>query len=136
MKLPDRWCGIWIALILLIPGSVTAASDRPNIVFFLVDDMGWQETSVPFHSETTELNRRYRTPNMERLAAEGMKCDRRREQRLFLAVEKSPEIKRGRRHRCGCRRRSGEGSGGARVRSVPPLVRPCGGLSCGRICLR
>ena len=73
MKLPDRWCGIWIALILLIPGSVTAASDRPNIVFFLVDDMGWQETSVPFHSETTELNRRYRTPNMERLAAEGMK---------------------------------------------------------------
>jgi hypothetical protein len=63
-------------------------------------------------------------------------CDRRREQRLFLAVEKSPEIKRGRRHRCGCRRRSGEGSGGARVRSVPPLVRPCGGLSCGRICLR
>ena len=64
MKLPDRWCGIWIALILLIPGSVTAASDRPNIVFFLVDDMGWQETSVPFHSETTELNRRYRTPNI------------------------------------------------------------------------
>ena len=31
---------------------------------------------------------------------------------------------------------TGEGSGGARVRSVPPLVRRCGGLSCGRICLR
>jgi arylsulfatase A-like enzyme len=46
---------------------------RPNIVFFLVDDMGWQETSVPFHSEVTELNRRYRTPNMERLATAGMK---------------------------------------------------------------
>jgi arylsulfatase A-like enzyme len=46
---------------------------KPNIVFFLVDDMGWQETSVPFHSETTALNRRYRTPNMERLAADGMK---------------------------------------------------------------
>ncbi len=45
----------------------------PNIIVFLVDDMGWQETSVPFHVETTELNRRYRTPNMERLAAEGMK---------------------------------------------------------------
>ena len=39
---------------------------RPNIVFFLVDDMGWQETSVPFYSEVTLLNRRYRTPNMER----------------------------------------------------------------------
>lgn len=49
------------------------AAPLPNIVFFLVDDMGWQETSVPFHTETTELNRRYRTPNMERLAAQGVK---------------------------------------------------------------
>ncbi len=46
---------------------------KPNIVLFLVDDMGWQDTSVPFHSSATELNRRYRTPNMERLAKSGMK---------------------------------------------------------------
>ena len=46
---------------------------RPNIVFFFVDDMGWQETSVPFHDKTTSLNERYLTPNMERLAARGMK---------------------------------------------------------------
>ena len=45
----------------------------PNIVLFLVDDMGWQDTSVPFHDEVTDLNRRYRTPTMERLAASGMK---------------------------------------------------------------
>ena len=45
----------------------------PNIVLFLVDDMGWQDTSVPFHTEVTPLNRRYKTPNMERLAAAGMK---------------------------------------------------------------
>ena len=45
----------------------------PNIVLVLVDDMGWQDTSVAFHSETTPFNRRYRTPNMERLAAEGVK---------------------------------------------------------------
>lgn len=49
------------------------AVDRPNIVFFLVDDMGSQETSVPFLPETTALNKRYRTPNMERLAAQGVK---------------------------------------------------------------
>ena len=49
------------------------AKMRPNILFFLVDDMGWQDTSVPFHTELTELNKRYRTPNMERLAKEGMK---------------------------------------------------------------
>lgn len=45
---------------------------RPNIVFFLVDDMGWQDTSVPFYTSQTFLNRRYRTPNMERLAQEGV----------------------------------------------------------------
>jgi arylsulfatase A-like enzyme len=46
---------------------------KPNIIFFLVDDMGWQDTSVPFHEEVTELNRTYRSPNMGKLAAEGMK---------------------------------------------------------------
>jgi arylsulfatase A-like enzyme len=55
------------------PSLETFAVGRPNIVFFLVDDMGWQETSVPFHSEVTALNRRYQTPHMERLAAAGMK---------------------------------------------------------------
>lgn len=46
---------------------------QPNIVFFFVDDMGWQDTSVPFFKEVTELNKRYLTPNMERLAHDGMK---------------------------------------------------------------
>ena len=31
-------------------------TDRPNIILFLVDDMGWQETSVPFYKEKTLLN--------------------------------------------------------------------------------
>ena len=47
---------------------------RPNIIMFLVDDMGWQDTSVPFYNgDTTLLNRRYHTPNMERLAQMGVK---------------------------------------------------------------
>jgi arylsulfatase A-like enzyme len=59
-------------------GSIAAAQDRktratPNIVLFLVDDMGWQDTSVEFGAEVTPLNRRYKTPNMERLAASGLK---------------------------------------------------------------
>lgn len=45
---------------------------RPNIIVFLVDDMGWQDCSVPFWSKVTELNKRYHTPNMERLASEGI----------------------------------------------------------------
>ncbi|MFM1941933.1 MAG: hypothetical protein RI897_915 [Verrucomicrobiota bacterium] len=60
-------------LIQVLWSGFLLGSDRPNLVFFLVDDMGWQETSVAFHSEATPLNRRYRTPNMERLAREGMK---------------------------------------------------------------
>lgn len=54
-------------------GFLEAESKKPSIVMFLVDDMGWQDTSVPFHSEETSFNLRYRTPNMERLAAKGMK---------------------------------------------------------------
>ena len=46
---------------------------QPNIVVFLVDDLGWQDTSVPFHIEVTPFNDRYHTPNWERLAAHGTK---------------------------------------------------------------
>lgn len=49
------------------------ATDRPDIILFMVDDMGWQDTSVPFWKEKTPYNRAYHTPNMERLAASGMK---------------------------------------------------------------
>ncbi len=48
-------------------------SSKPNIILFLVDDMGWQDTSVPFWSKKTPFNELYRTPNMERLASQGMK---------------------------------------------------------------
>lgn len=52
--------------------------DTPNVLLFLVDDMGWQDTSVPFYykegkSVTTTLNNFYKTPSMERLAAQGTK---------------------------------------------------------------
>jgi|GEM_PF-135529 len=56
-----------------IPPATPPSTKKPNILFFLVDDLGWQDTSVPFAKKTTELNRRYRTPAMERLATEGLK---------------------------------------------------------------
>ena len=57
----------------LLLNCATAQTQRPNIIVFLVDDMGWQDTSLPFWSKTTPLNKFYHTPNMERLAKEGMK---------------------------------------------------------------
>ena len=54
-------------------GYCQTEKQKPNIIFFLVDDMGWQETSVPFWKEKTILNERYQTPAMETLAAKGMK---------------------------------------------------------------
>ncbi|WP_197528394.1 sulfatase-like hydrolase/transferase [Aeoliella mucimassa] len=61
-------------MLLLVVGSACATNaQQPNIVLFLVDDMGWQDTSVEFHSSRTVWNDLYNTPNMERLAAQGMK---------------------------------------------------------------
>ena len=63
-----------LLLSLTVSAGMMAASDgtRPNIILFMVDDMGWQDTSVPFWTQPTPLNKRYETPNMERLAAQGM----------------------------------------------------------------
>jgi arylsulfatase A-like enzyme len=64
---------LWLILFLGLDVNSQSKQDKLNIIFFFVDDMGWQETSVPFHSEVTDLNKRYHTPNMERLADKGMK---------------------------------------------------------------
>jgi arylsulfatase A-like enzyme len=52
--------------------SEKKSEKSPNIVMFMVDDMGWQDTSVPFWTKKTSFNERYSTPAMERLANEGM----------------------------------------------------------------
>lgn len=54
-------------------GGQQPEQQRPNIIVFMVDDMGWMDTSVPFYDSIMPLNRRYHTPNMERLAAQGVK---------------------------------------------------------------
>jgi arylsulfatase A-like enzyme len=65
-----------VSLFAFHAGSATAP--KPNIFVFLADDMGWQDTSVPFYYSNgmpvvTPLNKKFHTPNMERLASEGMK---------------------------------------------------------------
>ena len=69
----NRLLLISLLLVFLSCESEEIQEISPNIILFLVDDMGWQDTSVPFFTERTPFNDRYHTPNMERLAAEGMK---------------------------------------------------------------
>ena len=52
--------------------NAQSASRPPNIILFLVDDMGWEDTSLPFWIQKTHYNEVYETPNMERLAKGGM----------------------------------------------------------------
>ena len=69
-----------LALVPLATTSLQAQSNiqtgrtdkRPNIILFMVDDMGWQDTSLPFWTQKTHYNELYETPNMERLARQGM----------------------------------------------------------------
>lgn len=62
-----------------LQNSFATAAERPNIIVFLVDDMGVMDTSLPFLTDAEgnpkryPLNDYYRTPNMERLAATGIR---------------------------------------------------------------
>ncbi|MBD9168430.1 MAG: N-acetylgalactosamine-6-sulfatase [Parabacteroides johnsonii] len=64
---------------LLLASPFIAAQEQPNIIIFLVDDMGLMDTSLPFLTDGEgnpvryPLNDWYRTPNMERLARQGIR---------------------------------------------------------------
>lgn len=64
---------------LLASSAFLQAQERPNIILFLVDDMGLMDTSCPFltdgdgNPQRHPLNDWYRTPNMERLANQGIR---------------------------------------------------------------
>ena len=68
-----------LTLGLALAGTAAQAQERPNIVLFLVDDMGVMDTSVPFLTDGKgnpvryPLNDWYRTPSMERLASQGVR---------------------------------------------------------------
>ncbi|MBL8854647.1 MAG: sulfatase [Planctomycetaceae bacterium] len=75
------WC--WLAScnpsLLRATGVPDESTPRPNVVVFLVDDLGVMDSSVPFLTDANgkpqryPLNDFYRTPNLEALAAQGVR---------------------------------------------------------------
>lgn len=65
--------------LMFAPIASAGAETQPNIIVFLVDDMGLMDTSVPFITDSNgqplvqPLNQWYRTPNMMRLAETGVR---------------------------------------------------------------
>jgi arylsulfatase A-like enzyme len=57
------------SLLPALPAETTPAAKKPNVILFLVDDMGWMD-SEPYGSKY------YDTPNMERLAKQSMRFTR------------------------------------------------------------
>ncbi len=55
-------------LCIAIAGTAVAAEQKPNIIFILADDLGWKD--VGYAGSTF-----YRTPNIDRLAREGMRFE-------------------------------------------------------------
>lgn len=54
--------------------SLVQSDDRPNIVFMLSDDQGWNGLSVAMHPQFVGAKSDFfKTPNIERLASQGMR---------------------------------------------------------------
>ena len=75
----NKFLRLSIVLLASFAAARAASPAKPNVVIFLVDDMGVMDTSVPFLTDENgvpkkyPLNEFYRTPNMERLAARGVR---------------------------------------------------------------
>ena len=61
----NRFIHALLVLLMLFSWASAALADRPNVIMILVDDMGWADSS-------TYGSTYYQTPNLTRLAEEGM----------------------------------------------------------------
>ena len=68
------WIGLFLIVSLSCLQSMGRSEERPNIIFMLSDDQGWNGLSVPMHPSVAESRGQwFHTPNLERLAARGMR---------------------------------------------------------------
>ena len=67
MSMPRRWLSPLLATLLLASAATPCSGQpKPNIVFLLIDDMGWGDFSCFGNTEA-------KTPNIDRMAAEGLR---------------------------------------------------------------
>jgi len=65
---------ILIAILALITPNLTFAAERPNIIFMLADDQGWNGLSVAMHPNiAASKSDIYHTPSLEKLSLQGMR---------------------------------------------------------------
>jgi len=64
----------WIVILALLMPSAGWAAAKPNIIFMLSDDQGWNGLSVAMHPDVpASRGANYNTPSLEKLAAQGMR---------------------------------------------------------------
>jgi uncharacterized sulfatase len=54
-----------------IESAINRPAKQPNVIFVLVDDLGWGDLGVFFQNESTH-DRKHKTPHLDKMAAEGM----------------------------------------------------------------
>src|SRR5579871_3599138 len=62
-------CLLFVGLLLFASALEVAGAERPNMILIIADDLGAEDCG-PFG------NGRVRTPQLDRLAREGLRCDR------------------------------------------------------------
>lgn len=75
-KLATAVCGALLLGAASVPAMASATTppvEKPNIILFFIDDMGWTDTSLQFADERVPNNDFFRTPNMEAMAEKGVK---------------------------------------------------------------
>ncbi|MCA9140585.1 MAG: arylsulfatase [Planctomycetales bacterium] len=60
-----------LSLLLLTFAATARADSKPNVIFILLDDMGWGDFGV-LYQNTSKHSKRHQTPMLDRMAGEGM----------------------------------------------------------------
>lgn len=70
-----KWLSLGCLVLAACASSVFEQREHPlpNVVLVVVDDLGWQDTSVSFTFEPTGYNQWHSTPALEMLAAKGVR---------------------------------------------------------------